>query len=94
MNTVLETLVKELGLGHLPGESMAQLYRNGVNLGNPHYPTDRARIEFDIGIKNDHNRCIEVPDAIVGPFEHERSCGLARVVRLASNKELASFTEQ
>jgi integrase len=92
MNDAIEVLIDDLGLAHLRRESLAQLYRNGVNLGKPHYPDNSRRIEFEVGTKNDHHHCMNVLDAVVGPFQHTRSCGLARVVRLASQDEFLSFT--
>ncbi|HKI17571.1 MAG TPA: hypothetical protein VKA15_06810 [Isosphaeraceae bacterium] len=84
----------ELGIGHLEIDSVVRLYRNTVTIGRPHNPDRPAagEIEVEVGTKNDRDHCMDVIDALLAPFPHSRSCGLARVARFASVEDFMTFS--
>jgi hypothetical protein len=88
------SLMIELGIGHLEIGSVARLYRNTVTIGRPHYPDRPAagEIEVEVGTKNDWDHCMDVLDALLSPFPHECSSGLARVARFASVQDFMTFS--
>ncbi len=95
MNThEVEALMSELGISNLPIESVAQVYENGISISKPCCATDSTEIEVEISIKNDRNHCVDVLDAIVAPFKHKNSCGLARVARFSSRDDFLAFSQR
>lgn len=67
------------------------LYRNQVNVGMAHYPSGGEIFEFEIGVKNDSDGCLNLLNALVAPFPHHFSCGLARRVILKDQAEVEAF---
>jgi hypothetical protein len=90
-----ERLIKELNLGILPRESFVQLYRNGIVMGKPYYASLRGvggRIEVEVSLKND--RYLDLIDALVASYEHQCSCGLARVICFSSPEDFLTFSRR
>jgi hypothetical protein len=84
-------IAAELGVPDLPVKAAANLYCNQVNLGMAHYGDRGPMFHFEIGTKNDWDKCLLLLNAIVAPFEHSFSCGLARTVDLRNLEEVKSF---
>jgi len=50
----LEDVVREMGLGHIPFQAFAQLYRNKIEMGQPYYSNLEDGFAIEFGMKNDH----------------------------------------
>ncbi len=86
----LRRMLAELDVPNLPLKAAANFYRNQVNIGMG-WPERNPMFHFEIGIENDWDKCLYLLDAIVAPFEHSFSCGLARTVDLKNLAEVKAF---
>lgn len=84
-------ILEELGIGSVPLEAAAKFFANQVNVGMAYYHDPGHVFHFEIGLPNDHDGCLALLDAVVAPFRHGRSCGLARTVSLPDLQAVESF---
>ncbi len=88
----LEDVVREMGLGHIPFQAFAQLYRNNISVGQPYYSNLEDGFAIEFGMKNDHKGCLRLLDALLQDIPHSRSCGLARVVVFKQLEHYVAFS--
>lgn len=87
----LRQILKALGVEDLPFEAAEQFFRNQTNVGMANYQRPDEVFSFDVGLPNDHEKCLHLLNAVVAPFEHSYSCGLARTVSLPDLKAVEEF---
>jgi uncharacterized protein (TIGR02452 family) len=91
LESQFHSILAKLGLESLPFEAAAQFFERQVNIGGAHYHRPGEVFNFEIGVPISHNDCLMLLDAVVAPFAHQFSCGLARTVSLSTQTEVEQF---
>jgi hypothetical protein len=81
-------LMRDAGIGDLPLEAVAQLYRNRVKF------SDLGAGGFELIVKNDWQGNLKVVDKILEDFRFSYSSGLARYVKITSTEELLRLVKR
>lgn len=88
-------LLDELGATQWNALSAAaQLYRNGIQLGEPAWRQDGPGVIMELGVKNDGQGSMELLDQVLQPFVTQKSCGLARLVFCADTAQWLEVTRR
>lgn len=92
-------LLAAYGLTAEDGPALAQLFRNKVQVGDPHYsdisPGNLSKrvnfIELEVGFSGGPDCGLDVFDRLMADFGFQKSCGLARVFKLRSEEDYSRF---
>jgi len=91
-----------LALHGLTDESrngLAKLFRNKLQIGEPHWSDIRPGhlsdaddfIALEIGFQNDGESCLKIFDQVMRDFKFSRPCGLARMFKFPDEDEYLRF---
>jgi hypothetical protein len=92
-------LLTEHGLTAEDGPALAQLFRQKIEVGDPHYsdvhPGNLSKrvnyIELEVGFASDSAGGLDVFERLMADFGFQKSCGLARVFKLRAEEDYSRF---